>query len=480
MTDPFETVIGLEVHVQLVTRTKLFCGCPNAFGAPPNTHVCPVCYGLPGALPVPNRRALELAVLAGLAFECEIPEESVFERKNYFYPDLPKGYQITQFEHPVARAGSLRISGRTIGIHRIQLEEDAGKLVHEGFDGSDRRSGVDFNRAGVPLIEIVSEPDIRSPAEACDYARALKRRVAYCGVSGADMEKGNLRMDGNLSVRRRGAAEFGVKVELKNLNSFRFLRRALDFEAARQRELLAAGERVVQETRLYDEGSGATKPMRSKEEASDYRYFPDPDLPPIRLPPGFLEEAECRLPEFPEARAARYRREHGIGAQQAERIAARRDLADYYEAILAGAVGADPGETARAAAGFLLSEVVSREKQDGRFSVPPARLGELVRRLAAKQLPRNAAREVFAAMCSTGRPAGELIGELGFTGLAAGPALEELASRLVADHPRDRDAYRSGKTRVIGFFVGLLMRELQGKADPRAARAALERALADD
>ena len=479
MTLPVETVIGLEVHVQLDTRTKLFCGCPNRFGAPPNTHVCPVCYGLPGALPVPNRRAVELAVLAGLAFGCEVPEESVFERKNYFYPDLPKGYQITQFEHPVAHAGFLPVADRRIGIHRIQLEEDAGKLVHEGFAGSDRRSGVDFNRAGVPLIEIVSEPDLRSPAEAGAFARALKNRVVYCGVSDADMEKGNLRMDGNISVRRRGDPRFGVKVELKNLNSFRFLVRALEFEEARQRNLLAAGRPVVQETRLYDEASGATRAMRSKEEAADYRYFPDPDLPPLRLPPGLLAEAERRLPEFPEGRADRYRRDHGIAAGQAERIAARRELADYYEATVASAetAGSPLRDAAPAAAGWIVSEVAAREKQDGRLAVSAERLGGLVHLLAAGKLPRNAAREVFSAMCGSGRGAPELVRELGFAELAAGAALDELAARLLAEHPADRDAYRAGKTKVIGFFVGLVMRELRGKADAREARAALERAL---
>ena len=473
MTDAFETVIGLEVHVQLDTRTKLFCGCPNAFGAPPNTHVCPVCYGLPGALPTPNRRAVELAVLAGLAFGCDIPERSVFERKNYFYPDLPKGYQITQYEHPVALGGSVRVGERIIRIHRIQLEEDAGKLVHEGFAGSDRRSGVDFNRAGVPLIEIVSEPDMRSPEEARDYARALRRRVAVCGVSDADMEKGNLRMDGNISVRRRGDPELGVRVELKNLNSFRFLHRALEFEAARQRARLAAGLPVVQETRLYDEARGVTKPMRSKEEAEDYRYFPDPDLPPLRLPPGLLEAARSGLPEFPEERAARYRREHAIPADQAERLAARPELAAYYEA----AVESAGREAAPEAAGWITSEVASREKQDGGLAAPPERLGGLLRLLAAKKLPRNAAKEVFAAMCETGRTASELVRELGFSELAGGSRLDEAAARLVAGRPADRDAYRAGKTKVIGFFVGLLLRELRGKADPREVRAALERAL---
>ena len=489
MTDPFETVIGLEVHVQLDTRTKLFCGCRNEFGSPPNTHLCPVCYGLPGALPAPNRRAVELAVLAGLALDCEVNEESVFERKHYFYPDLPKGYQITQYEFPLAEAGSVRIRldaepdaapvDRTVGIHRIQIEEDAGKLVHDGFPGSERRSGVDFNRAGVPLIEIVSEPDMRSAAEAVAYARELKSRIVYCGVSDADMEKGNLRMDGNISVRRRGDPHYGVKVELKNLNSFRFLQRALEYEERRQREVLAAGRKLVQETRLYDEARGVTEPMRSKEEAEDYRYFPDPDLPPLRLPEGLLEAARRGLPEFPRDRAARYRSEHGVAADQAGRIAARRDLADYYEATLvaATAAGSPLVEAAAVAAGWITTEVASREKHDGRLAAPPERLGELVHLLAAKELPRNAAREVFQAICDTGRPARELMAELGFADLAGGSRLDEIAARLVAAHPADRDAYRAGKKKVIGFFVGQLMRELRGKADAREARAALERAL---
>jgi len=492
VSDPFETVIGLEVHVQLDTRTKLFCGCRNEFGSPPNSHLCPVCYGLPGALPVPNVRAVELAVLAGLALDCEINEESVFERKHYFYPDLPKGYQITQYEFPLAEAGSVHIRleaerdgeavDRNVGINRIQIEEDAGKLVHDGFPGSDKRSGVDFNRAGVPLIEIVSDPDMRSAAEAVAYARELRSRIVYCGVSDADMEKGNLRMDGNVSVRRRGDLDYGVKVELKNLNSFRFLQRALEYEERRQREVLTRGRKVVQETRLYDEARGVTEPMRSKEEAEDYRYFPDPDLPPLRLPEGLLEAARGALPEFPRARAARYRSEHGITADQAGRIAGRRDLADYYEATVAAATGAGSPvvEAAAVAGGWITTEVASREKQDGRLAAPPERLGELVHLLAAKELPRNAAREVFQAMCDTGRSARELMAELGFADLAAGSRLDEIATRLVAAHPADRDAYRAGKKKVIGFFVGQLMRELRGKADAREARAALERALDGD
>ena len=492
MIDPFETVIGLEMHVQLDTRTKLFCGCRNEFGSPPNTHLCPVCYGLPGALPVPNHRAVELAVLAGLALDCDINEESVFERKHYFYPDLPKGYQITQYEFPLADDGSVRVRldagpnseavDRSVGINRIQIEEDAGKLVHDGFPGSDKRSGVDFNRAGVPLIEIVSDPDMRSAAEACAYARELKRRVVYCGVSDADMEKGNLRMDGNISVRRRGSPRYGVRVELKNLNSFRFLHRALEYEEKRHRDLLAAGQPVVQETRLYDEARGVTEPMRSKEEAEDYRYFPDPDLPPLRLPEGLLEAARRQLPEFPDSRVARYRSEHGIAADQAERIAARRELADYYEAALAAATAAGSAlaDAAPVTARWITSEVASREKQDGKLAAAPERLGELMHLLAAGELPRNAAREVFAAICESGKSARDLMTALGFAELAGGSRLDDIAARLVAEHPADRDAYRAGKKKVIGFFVGLLMRELRGKADAREARAALERALGAD
>jgi aspartyl-tRNA(Asn)/glutamyl-tRNA(Gln) amidotransferase subunit B len=492
LNDPFETIIGLEIHVQLDTRTKLFCGCRNEFGSPPNTHLCPVCYGLPGALPVPNRRAVELAVLAGLALDCEINEESIFERKHYFYPDLPKGYQITQYEFPLAENGSVHIRldagvdgdavDRSVGINRIQIEEDAGKLVHDGFPGSDTRSGVDFNRAGVPLIEIVSDPDMRSAAEACAYAREVRSRIVACAVSDADMEKGNLRMDGNISVRRRGDLSYGAKVELKNLNSFRFLHRALEYEEERQRDALGAGGEVLQETRLYDEVRGVTAPMRSKEEAEDYRYFPDPDLPPLRLPEGLLAAARQELPEFPGARAARFVKEHGIAADQAQRIAARRELADYYEATLAAAMaaGSPLRDAASAAAGWITTEVASREKRDGRLAAAPEPLGELVHLLAARELPRNAAREVFSAMCDSGRPARELMAELGFADLAGASRLDEIASRLVAGRPADRDAYRAGKTKVIGFFVGQLMRELRGKADAREARAALERALRGD
>lgn len=503
--DRWQTDIGLEVHVQLGTRTKLFCGCANVFGAPPNTNVCPVCYGLPGALPVPNRRAVELAVLAGLALNCEIPEESVFERKNYFYPDLPKGYQITQFDCPLAVSGFLDVrvsdgkdeagkdeagkdeagkdgapAARRIRIHRVQLEEDAGKLVHAGFPGAADRSGVDFNRAGVPLIEIVSETDLSTAAEAGAYARLLKSRMVFAGISDADMEKGNLRIDGNISVRERGSEVLGARVELKNLNSFRYLERALRFEEKRHRALLERGEPVAVETRLFDESKGRTEAMRSKEEAEDYRYFPDPDLPPLRLPEGLVEEQRRRLPEFPEDRAARYREEHRLAADQAERIAARRDLADYYERTLTAAVaaGSETEAAARTTARWVLGEVLAREKQDGRFAVEAARLGGLVHLRTEGTLPRSAARKVFAAMCESGRGAAVIVEELGLADQAAGSELDALAARLVEENPRDREAYRAGNRKAIGAFMGRAMRALGGRAAAAEVRAALKRALA--
>ena len=490
--DPWQTDIGLEVHVQLDTRSKLFCACANVFGAPPNTNVCPVCYGLPGALPVPNRRAVELAVLAGLALNCEIPEESVFERKNYFYPDLPKGYQITQFERPIAVSGYLDLPAeggqtgespaRRVRINRVQLEEDAGKLVHAGFPGAGDRSGVDFNRAGVPLIEVVSETDLRTAADAGAYARLLKSRMVFAGISDADMEKGNLRVDGNISVRERGSAVLGARVELKNLNSFRYLERALRFEEKRHRTLLERGEPVAVETRLFDESKGQTEAMRTKEEAEDYRYFPDPDLPPVRLPDGLVEQQRRRLPEFPEDRAARYREEHRIAADQAERIAARRDLADYYEQTLTAALakGSPTEAAARTAARWVTGEVLAREKQDGRFAVEPARLGGLVHLRASGTLPRSAARKVFAAMCESDRGAEALVEELGLADRAAGSELETLAARLVAENPKDRDAWRAGNKKAIGAFMGRAMRSLGGRAAAVEVRAALERALAGE
>ncbi len=469
--DPFETVIGLEIHVQLDTRTKLFCGCRNRSGAPPNTDVCPVCYALPGTLPVPNARAVELAVRAALALECEVAEVSVFERKNYFYPDLPKGYQITQYAHPLARRGGITLGGdRRIRIHRVQIEEDAGKLTHAGFGGPPNRSGVDFNRAGVPLIEVVTEPDLRSPAETEEFARLLRSRLRACAVSDADMERGNLRMDGNISVRRRGSEGLGAKVEVKNVNSFRFLRRALEFEELRQRQALEAGDEVRIETRQFREDRGVTETMRFKEAAADYRYFPDPDLPPLRLPAGLIQRERAGLPEFPRERAARLAATFGLRREQAALLAEAPLVAEYFEAAASPASGP-------LVAGWILQETPAGQRETGRFRVPPERLGALLRRVASGRLARNLARDVFQLMDASGRDADEAIRNLG---LDAGPGasdLRALAERLVADHPDDARAYREGRGKVIGFFVGLAMRDLRGRADARAVREALLRVL---
>ncbi len=471
MTDRFETVIGLEVHVQLDTRTKLFCGCRNRSGAPPNTDVCPVCYALPGALPVPNRRAVELAVRAALALDCEVSEVSVFERKNYFYPDLPKGYQITQYARPLAGRGGIEIGGRRIRIHRVQIEEDAGKLLHAGFGGPADRSGVDFNRAGVPLIEIVTEPDLRSPRETEEFARVLRSRLRYCAVSDADMERGNLRMDGNISVRRRGADSLGAKVEVKNVNSFRFLRRALEFEELRQRQVLAAGDAIRIETRQFREDRGVTEAMRGKEAAADYRYFPDPDLPPLRLEAGLVERERAVLPEFPRERAARLETAFGVRPEHAKLLVAARGLADYFEAVAAAA----PGPLA---ASWILQETPAAQRESGAFRVPPDQLGELLARVASGKLARNLAKDAFALMDASGLSAGEAVGRLG-AALGASELLA-LARRLVAEHPDDASAFRAGRTKAIGFFIGRAMRELGGRADARAMREALRRALSED
>jgi aspartyl-tRNA(Asn)/glutamyl-tRNA(Gln) amidotransferase subunit B len=332
----YETVIGLECHAQLLTRTKLFCGCRAGFGDSPNTNVCPVCIGLPGALPVLNRRAVELATRMALAVGCRVNRNSVFARKNYFYPDLPKGYQISQYDRPLAEEGGLEIqteSGRKrIAIERIHMEEDAGKLLHEGFRDAATKSGVDFNRSGVPLIEIVSRPELSSPEEAVAYAESLREILQYAGVSDADMEKGNFRCDGNVSIRPRGASELGTKVEIKNLNSFRFLGRALAYEVERQAALLDAGSRVVQETRLYDPDEDETHPMRSKEEAHDYRYFPDPDLPLLKLSAGRVDEIRSALPELPRAKRERFEAALGLPEYDAQVLTSSRSLADFFEA----------------------------------------------------------------------------------------------------------------------------------------------------
>jgi aspartyl-tRNA(Asn)/glutamyl-tRNA(Gln) amidotransferase subunit B len=478
MTD-YETVIGLECHAQLLTRSKLFCGCRAGFGDPPNSNVCPVCVGLPGALPVLNRRAVELAARMALAVSCRVNPRSVFARKNYFYPDLPKGYQISQYDRPLAEDGAVEIatsSGpKRIGIERIHMEEDAGKLLHEGFRDASSKSGVDFNRSGVPLIEIVSRPELSSPEEAVAYAESLREILQYAEVSDADMEKGNFRCDGNVSLRPKGSSEFGTKVEIKNLNSFRFLGRALAYEVARQAAVLDGGSRVVQETRLYDPDRDETHPMRSKEEAHDYRYFPDPDLPALKLGLEQIEEIRRGLPELPAAKRARFARELGLPEYDAEVLTGSRALADYFE------------ETARrsgnpkAASNWVMSDVLRKLKESQgsieTFPVKPAALGDLVALVERGAVSGKMAREVFEKMYASGEDAAAIIEREGLSQISDPAAIEQVVRSLIDSRPDLVAQYRAGEEKVLGFFVGQVMKATRGQANPKLAREILVRIL---
>ncbi len=475
----YETVIGLECHAQLLTRTKLFCGCRAGFGDPPNENVCPVCVGLPGALPVLNRRAVELAARMALAVSCRVNRRSIFARKNYFYPDLPKGYQISQYDRPLAEEGVVEIetaSGRKrVGIERIHMEEDAGKLLHEGFRDSSTKSGVDFNRSGVPLIEIVSRPELSSPEEAVAYAESLHEILQYTGVSDADMEKGNFRCDGNVSLRPRGAPELGTKVEIKNLNSFRFLGRALAYEVKRQSAVLDAGSRVVQETRLYDPDADETHPMRSKEEAHDYRYFPDPDLPPLSLGAEEVDEIGRNLPELPAAKRARFTAELGLPAYDAEVLTGSRALADYFEAA------ARQSGNPKAASNWVMSDVLRKLKEVpgpiDAFPIKPSALGDLVALVDRGAVSGKMAREVFEKMYASGEPAAAIIEREGLSQISDPAAIEAVVRSLVDARPDLAAQYRSGDEKVLGFFVGQVMKATKGQANPKLARELLVRIL---
>jgi aspartyl-tRNA(Asn)/glutamyl-tRNA(Gln) amidotransferase subunit B len=475
----YETVIGLECHAQLLTRTKLFCGCRAGFGDAPNTNVCPVCVGLPGALPVLNRRAVELATRMALAVGCRVNRDSIFARKNYFYPDLPKGYQISQYDRPLAEGGGLEIetaSGRKqIAIERIHMEEDAGKLLHEGFLDAATKSGVDFNRSGVPLIEIVSRPALSSPEEAVAYAESLREILQYAGVSDADMEKGNFRCDGNVSIRPRGASELGTKVEIKNLNSFRFLGRALAYEVERQASLLDASSRVAQETRLYDPDADETHPMRSKEEAHDYRYFPDPDLPPLSLSAEQVDEIAGALPELPKAKRGRFVAELGLPAYDAQVLTSSRSLADFFEAA------ARRSGNPKATSNWVMSDVLRKLKESPiapeAFPIAPEALGELVALVDQGKVSGKMAREVFEKMYASGESAAKIIEREGLTQISDPAAIEPIARTIVEAHPDLVAQYRSGEEKVLGFFVGQVMMATQGQANPKLAREVLVRIL---
>ena len=473
----YEPVIGLEVHVQLATKTKIFCSCPTGFGAEPNSNVCPVCMGLPGALPVLNRQAVDMAIAAALGLHCRINSFSRFARKNYFYPDLPKGYQISQYDQPLAENGSIEIvsdgAAKRIGITRVHMEDDAGKSIHDGFKDSDRYTYVDLNRCGTPLIEIVTEPDLRSPDEAYEFLTELKQIMQYAGVSECDMEKGQLRCDANVSVRRKGAEKFGTKAEVKNLNSFRFVKMALDYEIARQVGVIEGGGAVVQETRLYNVASGETVGMRSKEHAHDYRYFPEPDLAPLRIDEAWLDRISAALSEFPADRRKRFVSEYTLREYDAGVLTATRALADYFER--AAAVSGDPRTTANWVTGDLMGAL-----KGGDISAAPVTaeaLGELVALIGKGEISGKLAKEIFAKMIDTGKSARAIMDEEGLRQISDTGALEKIIDDVIAANPKQLEQYRSGKTTVLGFFVGQVMKATKGQANPGAVNELLRQKL---
>jgi aspartyl-tRNA(Asn)/glutamyl-tRNA(Gln) amidotransferase subunit B len=464
----YEPVIGLEVHVQLATATKIFCGCPTSFGAQPNSNVCPVCLGLPGALPVLNGAAVELAIQAALALNCEVRPVSRFARKNYFYPDLPKGYQISQYEEPLAEHGWVEIlvggAPKRIGVTRVHMEDDAGKSIHDGFKDSARYTYVDLNRSGTPLIEIVTEPDMRGSEEAYDFLVGLKQTLEFLNVSTCDMEKGRLRCDANVSVRLKGAPQFGTKAEVKNLNSFRFLKLALDHEIARQVAILESGGSIPQETRLFNPDTGETASMRSKEHAHDYRYFPEPDLAPLRIADAWLDEIRSRMPELPARKRARFMESYGLSPYDADVLTASRTVAEYFER--AAATAGDP----KAAANWVMGDLMAALKQEGRqiaeSPVDPERLGELVALIRKGEISGKIAKDVFARMFASGEAAPVIIEREGLKQISDTSALEQIVDRVLQENSKQVEQYKAGKTTVLGFLVGQVMKASRGQANP--------------
>ncbi|MBL8113166.1 MAG: Asp-tRNA(Asn)/Glu-tRNA(Gln) amidotransferase subunit GatB [Acidobacteria bacterium] len=478
----WEPVIGLEVHAQLRTKSKAFCGCPVVFGAPPNTAVCPVCLGYPGTLPVLNREMVALALRVMTAMDCTIHERSIFARKNYFYPDLPKGYQISQYDRPLATGGGLEVSaqGRTrrVTLNRIHLEEDAGKSMHE-FPWDDVPGGVslvDLNRAGTPLVEIVTEPDIGSAEEAFDYLGKLRRLVRWVDASDGNMEEGSLRCDANVSVRRKGETRLGTKIEVKNLNSIAHVKKAIEHEFERQVEELEAGRPLRQETRLFDPGAGVTKPMRSKEEAMDYRYFQEPDLGDVVVPPDLLDEVRASMPELPAPRARRLESALGLPAADAETICSARPFADYYESAVA-----HHAENPKAIANWLLSDLLGRmtdaDRLAGRVPLPAAHLAGLVRRIDDGTISGKIAKELLPELIASGKSPDALIDEKGMKQVSDEGPIRDAIAAIVNANPKQVETYRSGKTATFGWFVGQVMKATSGKANPAVVNRLLKEAL---
>jgi aspartyl-tRNA(Asn)/glutamyl-tRNA(Gln) amidotransferase subunit B len=479
----FQVVIGLEVHAQLLTQSKIFCGCSTEFGGEPNTHTCPVCLGLPGVLPRLNARVVEMAVRTGLALGSRIEEKSVFARKNYFYPDLPKGYQISQYELPICTGGAVDISvggeEKRIRLVRIHMEEDAGKNLHDV--SPDGASGVDLNRAGVPLLEIVSEPDLRSVDEAIEYLKALRAILMYLGVNDGNLQEGSFRCDANVSVMRKGAERYGTRCEIKNMNSFRFLRAAVEYEVRRQVEIVEGGGRVEQETRLFDPERGETRSMRSKEEAHDYRYFPEPDLPPVMVAPALVERVRLGLPELPRARAARYQRELGLSPYDAALLVAERAVAEFFEATLE-LLGPGP-DAAKRVANWLNGEVArlanERGEEPSRWKLTPARLAAILRLLEAQTLGGSGAKQVLEEVFATGADPEEVVRAKGLAQVSDSAAIEGVVDEVLAASPAEVERYRGGNKKLMGFFVGQVMKATKGKGNPAVVNALLRRKLGD-
>jgi aspartyl-tRNA(Asn)/glutamyl-tRNA(Gln) amidotransferase subunit B len=477
----YEPVIGLEVHVQLLTNTKIFCGCSTRFGDAPNANTCPVCLGLPGTLPVLNKRVIEMASRASLALNCTVHEHSRFARKNYFYPDLPKGYQISQYELPLATSGWVEIdldgAKKRIGITRLHVEEDAAKNLHEGFSQSATKAYIDYNRCGSPLAEIVSEPDMRTPEEAYAYLTALRQILLYTGVSDCNMEEGSLRCDANVSVRVRGTEQFGTKVEVKNLNSFRFLQKALEYEIERHIKVIESGGRIPQETRLWNQAEGHTVSMRSKEKAHDYRYFPEPDLLPVHVSAAWREEIRGTIPELPEAKRARFVRTYGVTPYDAELLTSTQQRADYFEAVTkAGASGKN-------AANWMQTELLRRLNDSGKeieaSPLSPAALAELLKLVESGQITATIGKKVFATMFETGRPAAEIIAAEGLAQISDTSAIEQAARDVIEKNPDNVAKFRSGNEGVFKFFVGQVMRATRGQANPQAVNEIVRKLLSE-
>ena len=489
MANNWETIIGLEIHAQLSTESKIFCGCSTRFGDEPNQNTCPVCLGLPGALPVLNKRVIELGARAALALGLQINQTSIFARKNYFYPDLPKGYQISQYDQPFSANGQLEImtterdeaghpvewKPKKISITRLHLEEDAGKNVHEGLPEVDRYSYIDLNRAGTPLAEIVTEPDFRSSWEAYDYVNHVRRALQWVGASEADMEKGNLRCEANVSVRKVGDTKFGTKSELKNLNSVRFMQRAIEYEVNRQISVLESGGRLVQETRLWDDRLMETRPMRSKEEAHDYRYFPEPDLPPLLVSPEFIERVRASMPELPEARRKRFMAEYGLSFSDASQLTSERSLADYYEK--AAEASGNPRVAANWLRSELLRELEAAGLQASASPIGPDELGKLLRMIDEEKISGKQGKEVLLEMFRTGKSAASIVEEQGLAQMSDTTEIDLIIEEVLAANQQQLARYRAGKEALFGFFVGLVMKASKGKANPKVVNEQLKEKL---